>query len=109
MKLGILSIVIISFFISSTTYASPFAVSAPFDKAAVDSCQFTINNGDAFTQDPDSVSDTEARCVLDLSDVPEGNNSITMVTVNMWGVSEPAPFEFIKVLPPRPSNIQLER
>ncbi len=94
--------------VASICYASPFVVTGTFLTDSVTACEIVLNGAAPVSFTPETVDATTSRCAFDLANVPEGLNTLTLRTVNMWGVSDQAPFEFTKRLPPKPSGIRLE-
>ncbi len=109
MKKWIVLLISISIFsICGISFASPYVVSNTFNKESVEMCVINIDNT-IVEVEPQEVSETEARCIYDVGDVADGSHHITMSTKNIWGVSEPVPFDFTKELPPVLSRLSLER
>jgi hypothetical protein len=51
----------------------------------------------------------EAKVELkDMAGIAEGNHTVEIYAVNVWGQSSPVPFSFTKELPDTPTNIGLK-
>jgi hypothetical protein len=93
--------------VGTTAFAAPFVVSDSFQADVVDVCIITVD-GSSSEMSASSTGTNEARCVYDVESVSDGSHTITMATKNVWGVSEPVPFNFTKTLPPVLTNLHLE-
>ncbi len=104
----ILGLVLVSFLVTTTyAVAAPNVVSDSFTASLVDECEITID-GTVTPVAPVPTMAGQARCEFDVGGVSEGQHTISMLTRNVWGVSEPVPFDFAKELPPSLLNIRLE-
>jgi len=93
--------------ISTNATASPYIVSDDFQSDVVDVCVVTID-GSSTEVTPQSTGGTTSRCVADAEPLSDGSHTVTMSTKNVWGVSDPVPFNFTKTLPPTLTNLHLE-
>ena len=92
---------------AGVAFATPKVVSDSFTASMVDNCVIVLD-GVSATLAPVSTGADQARCEVDVGAVSEGAHIMTMSTENVWGVSEPVPFDFTKRLPPSLSGIRLE-
>ena len=105
----LLTFLVLSFSIAlaSTAIASPYVVSDDFQSDVVDTCVVTID-GSSTEVSPQSTGTNTSRCVADAEPLSNGAHTVSMATKNVWGVSDPVPFNFTKTLPPTLTNLHLE-
>jgi len=85
----------------------PYLVTAP----QKDVTSYLVDLDGTVTESPANIVDAGAgtsRLYLDVSGVSLGTHHVEIVAKNMWGQSDPVPFDFVKALPGAPSGIGLE-
>ena len=92
---------------AGSAVAAPYVVSDSFTASLVEQCVVVID-GTTNNVAPETTTAGQARCVYDVAGVSNGAHAVAMYTTNVWGASDPVPFEFTKELPPTLQNIRLE-
>jgi hypothetical protein len=71
---------------------------------------YLVNLDGQTTETPANIVDPQAgtkRLYLDVTGVSLGSHHVEIRAKNMWGQSDPVPFDFVKVIPSVPSGIGL--
>lgn len=85
-------VIVLAVLIPVICSASPWLICDP--QAGVTSYQFT---DDAFFATKTAEADGSLR--YDLAGIPSGTHNIQVRAANLWGVSDPSPFEFSVSIP----------
>ena len=95
MKQILLSLVF-SFLFVASVWGAPFLSSNP--QSHVTSYMVTIGGVDYESPGQDMGHGT-VRLYFDLAGLPDGNHTCTVISKNIWGESDPVPFDFSKTRP----------
>ena len=88
----------------SLVFSSPFLVCDPQTNVTH---YVIIIDGNEHVVEAQDLGDGTVRLYYDLGGFSEGSHTIQVKAKNLWGVSEPVPFEFTKSLPPTPTGLSL--
>lgn len=76
-----------------------------------DVTSFLVDIDGTVTESTPQITDSETgekRLFLDLTGIAQGDHHVTVTAKNLWGESNPVPFDFTVKLPSAPSGIGLE-
>lgn len=96
---------IIPFIIVGLCYGAPFLVCDPQPNHIT---HYIVNLDGTETEVPaQDLGDGTVRLHFDLAGVPEGSHHVEVRAKNIWGVSDPAPFDFTRENPQTPSGFSI--
>jgi len=91
-------------FMAGSAFAAPYLVCDP--QTNVTSYIVTLDGTETEVPAQDLGNGT-VRLHFDLASVTEGEHHVEVRAKNIWGVSDPVPFDFTKTLPALPSGFSI--
>ena len=97
-------------FLSSVAFAAPYVITDVHNPALVENYVVTVDGGAEITVAPTVLADgTGVVCAYDVGGLSDGDHTVAIKTLNIWGESVAVPFSFTVSLPPTVLDIRLVR